>query len=274
VSIYFNPALSDITNLNLNQFSTTKNETAPSAPPNHFAGLPQPFQQKVHTSVFPYIQCNEEQQEETLAHLCSHPSSIPLERRVQLGFSVWFNFDLAAASKPYYMICCDRDNHVMKIYQGIASSLSESESPQEFVTNFKVFLLENAETFFGNTDDFTAIFDLAGELTRKESWLSDDRRFQIIKTLHREGRITYLNLDITDETEFANIRKWLTDRDLQVSTLYVSNIIEWLDSFPLREAYCRNLKLIASPATYFIQAYKLGGKGGACAKSFDGRDGD
>ncbi len=237
------------------QKESNSNKTTP------FSGLPQPFLRKGYASTFPYISCNEKGQEATLSYLQAHPTTLALERRVHLGFSVWFNFDLVAVTQPYYMICCDKDDHAMTLYEGISSCICQSASRQEFVTNFKAFLLENAEVFFGDTEDFSAIFDLAGELTREGSWLSKDESFQVVKTLHHEGRALYLNLDITDETEFSRIAEWLKSRDLGLSTLYVSNIVEWLDSLPLKEAYSRNLHLVVESTTFCIQAYKMGGVG-------------
>jgi hypothetical protein len=84
----------------IKEFSTEP-EIESSGP---FIGLPRPFQKKDYTSGFPYVGCNELEQERTLQYLQEHPSLVSSNSRVQLGFSVWFNFVSSCCNRA--SICC------------------------------------------------------------------------------------------------------------------------------------------------------------------------
>ena len=65
----------------------------------------------------PYIGCNEEKQADMLV-LLKGTSPIAAERRVHLGFSVWFNLDLMSVTKPAHGIICDINDYVIDVYSG------------------------------------------------------------------------------------------------------------------------------------------------------------
>ena len=215
----------------------------------------------------PYIGCNEEKQAEMLG-LLTGSSQIAPDRRVHLGFSVWFNLDLMSVTKPAYGIICDINDYVIDIYSGIQECLAESDDALTFVNNFRDFLIENSEDFFYGLpgDEIKKLFDIDAELVRPGSWLQSPEKFHVIKSLHVNGRIRYLNLNIADETGiFDQIGSWMQSNNLELDTLYASNIVEWLKSSPLHAAYVKNLQRVSSNSTRFMQAYipKLYKKG-AC----------
>jgi hypothetical protein len=222
-----------------------------------FKGLPLPLQRKGYRSSLPYISCNEQEQAATLTKLASDPSSIPRKLKVHLGFSVWFNLDLIAVTKPSYGILCDYDDKIMDIYQGIIESLAKSTNRREFVRHFGLFLEQNCENLFALTkEELSNFFNIQNELTRPGSWLASQDSFQVIKDLSTEGRLLFLNLDITDtQGIFPSIRDWLDKNNLELDTLYGSNIIDWLKDDQKQLQYRLNLKTISTENTRFIQAY-------------------
>ncbi len=227
-------------------------------PKDNFAGLPEPLQKTGCRSCQPYIGCNEENQSGML-QLAAVNSRIGPENRVHLGFSVWFNFDLMSVTKPAFGIICDVDDHVIDIYSGIQQCILESPDALTFVDKFRNFLIENAESFFAGLPpgEIKKLFDIDAELVRPGSWLQTPEKFQAIKALHEDGRIRYLNLDITDKNGvFTGIATWMSSNKLELDTLYTSNIIEWLQSETPRTSYLKNLQGICSVNTRFMQAYK------------------
>ena len=127
------------------------------------------------------------------------------------------------------------------------------------MNNFRNFLIENSEDFFGGLpiDDIKKLFDIDAELVRPGSWLQSPEKFQAIKSLHENGRIRYLNLNIADQTgTFEQISNWMRSNNLELDTLYASNIIEWLVTPELRASYVKNLQAVSSNTTRFMQAYK------------------
>jgi len=240
--------------------STVKEAILTSGP---FKGLPSPFQASDYESHFPYIPCNEEEQSKTLAFLTSNPSLILSTKKVFLGFSVWFNFDLISSTKPAFAIICDIDNHVINIYKAISEGLKISDNRFKFMEYFRDYLLNNSDKLFKLEEtEVEKIFKVENELTRAGSWLSLEQHYQAVRELHQKGCILFLRLNITDDVDlFKRIANWMKENELELDTLYTSNIIEWNPNQLKQQAYLQNLKMIASPHTRFIQAYKPGKTG-------------
>ncbi len=237
-----------------------------------FKGLPLPLQRGTYTSSFPYVNCNEEGQDLIFKQL--QESKIAPERRLLIGFSVWFNYDLIAQTQPAAAIIADIDNSVLDIFKAVSDCLAKSPSRVDFVNNFKQYLELNCKTLFNLTssNDVHSLFDISRELTRENSWLSKEQYFQKVKKLHADEKVLYLNLDITDRTKFRTISSWIQTNDYEVDTLYASNIVEWLQN-PLKEqSYLLNLQMIASENTRFIQAAKPFQTGSPVQKLEIGRD--
>ncbi len=227
-------------------------------PAGPFSRLPPPFQKTGIASGMPYIGCNEENQSAIL-QLVTDNSWVEPEKKVHLGFSVWFNFDLISVSKPAYAIICDIDNSVIEIYEALQACILKSDNALEFTQNFHGFLIANADKYFGNLPEteIPKIFDAHAELTRPGSWLQTPDKFMRVKELHAAGRVHYLNLNITDQSgAFRQLDEWMQENELELDTLYASNIVEWMTTGPNKEAYLANLKQITSAKTRFIHAYK------------------
>jgi hypothetical protein len=223
-----------------------------------FKGLPVPLQKKDHESLMPYISCNEKEQAATLAALATSPSNIAPEKKVHIGFAVWFNLDIMALTKPAYGILCDYDNKVMDVYQGINESLQKSGSRREFVTNFEMFLNQNSEQLFSLPPaEIIKLFNIQQELTRPGSWLASEESFQSIKKLSESGRLLFLNVNILDKEAFLGFKTWLDTNHLELDTLYTSNIIDWLQDGLQRQAYLLNLQTISTPNTRFVEAISI-----------------
>ena len=68
-------------------------------------------------------------------------------------------------------------------------------------------------------------------------------------------------MDITDQAAAEKIHTWIRTRDLELDTLYVSNIVEWLqDDWQKREAFHDNMKSLTTAHTRMIDAKKPAGQ--------------
>jgi hypothetical protein len=223
----------------------------------HFAGLPI-LKESSDRSMLPYLFCNEIDEDKTLDFLRSQ--KISSTSSVHVGFSLWFNFDVISVTNPKLAIICDIDRCVMEMFQIISSCLSNSTTRRSFVRNFtkKISPYMQQVCNLPTPQSVASFLHLKEKLSRKKSWLSSDRQYRILKKMHEEGRIIFQNLDLTDSSEaFPHIAKWLQDRSLQISTLYASNILEWVskNSSQKQQQALKNLHTITSDNTFFIQAY-------------------
>ncbi len=245
----------------INSLNFLGKENIPTYP--FFDGLPAPLQEGTYTSSHPYIRCNEEGQKETLDFLRTNRSRVDPQKRVHVGFSLWFNYDMMCITEPACAIICDIDNHMIALYGAMEQLLKQSKTRTDFIDAFGSFLLENGEKLgIKSANELCQLFNLEAELIRPESWLFREETFQIIKGMHLRKGVLYLNLDVTDKTGvFHQIRSWMHHHHLELDTLYVSNINEWLDSSIKKEAYLYNLRQIATVNTRFVHAYKLTDQG-------------
>ncbi|MBS0648489.1 MAG: hypothetical protein JSS10_04595 [Verrucomicrobia bacterium] len=242
--------------------SPKENETVLTEGP--FKGLPVPFQNSDYQSSMPYISCNEEGQDTSLGFMKNYPSSIPPDKRVHIGFGVWFNFDLIGSTKPAYAILCDIDNHVIDVYKAISERLTVSPNRFKFIEYFREYLMNNSEKLFGldTLSEVEKIFTIENEANRPGSWLSSEQSYQVVRQLHSKRKILFLRLNITDDRAvFMQIAKWMNENKLELDTLYVANIIEWIPQKLKQQAYLENLRTISSANTRFIQAHKPENKG-------------
>jgi hypothetical protein len=222
-----------------------------------FTGLPILHPSSIASSM-PYVFCNETGQTETLDFLAKHCK--PSEKTAHIGFAFGFNFDIISMTKPSCAIICDIDKHLETVFKIFFACLNRSPSRKEFIPNLKETLTPFLKEVYGlSTDeDVFRICNVDAECAREKSWLSSDDQFITIKNLIAEGKILFQNLDMTDPFgKFGAIAEWMKKRDLKVSTLYASNILEWIKNLPeiRQEAAMRNLRLLAHEQTFFIQAY-------------------
>ncbi len=215
-----------------------------------FDGFPSLIAENAHPSGVPYLLCNEQGQDETLSALPNGTIQDP--NAVHLGFSVWFNLDLIAQTKPSRAIICDIDSYVIELYKAIEKALRECNTELEFAEEMNRYISDKP---------FTRI-DLKDELTRKGSWLSSFRSFNVVKQMSLAGKIRFGYLNLADKTGmFDQIENWLDQKNLYVQTLYISNIFVWLKKANM-ETLTRgsaNIMKIVSHRTQTIHAFSTEG---------------
>jgi len=204
---------------------------------------------KTDSSKPPYILCNEAGQEQILTTLTAEAKS--QDKRVHLGFSVWFNLDVIAVTHPEYAIILDIDPNVHAIYQCIKKAIDSSKTRDQFVDTFlkaveKIKLLPFPMEYQKN------LFDQ--ELSKKQGFLSSEKNFSLVKAMHEEGKIFFGAADVTNSEIFRQLAGWCKTKDAKIDTLYISNISEWLDPEEIR-VMKENLGILVNQNTRVIDAF-------------------
>jgi hypothetical protein len=212
----------------------------------------------VTSNSLPYICCNETQQYETLKGVQERLASLPASKdlKVHLGFSVWFNLDLIAETCPDYAIILDIDPNVIKVYKCLENSFTNSNHPDEFVEYFlkelykkNVILLE---------DRSLVEFNAREELLKGFGFLCSKKDFLSVKSMCDEGRIFFGKADITNEEEMGQLILWRNENNVRFSTLYLSNIPEWIleNATDVKQnAFKENVLKLKDSNTYIIDAF-------------------
>lgn len=95
------------------------------------------------------------------------------------------------------------------------------------------------------------------DLVTSSGWLSNPDSFQAIKEMYANGKIIHRELDITREDSFTQLERWREENQLSFSTIYTSNIAEWLHhTRGAEEKMIANIDRLASPDTSVISAQK------------------
>lgn len=206
-----------------------------------------------------YPTCNEAGQAKTLSDI---PPSVSTQRKkLHLGFSISFNHDLIAHRQPEFAIVADIAPRALKYYEDFSTILVSCSSRQQFAEMMQTHLEKHSKEYFSCEPPITFLCDLTTELTREGSWLFTDKGFETVKAMHVENRIYYVKLNLIDEEKFATLSKWITEEELHLDTVYVSNIPEWLHpsnavASPAARSYLDNIRSLLKPTTYVVDAFK------------------
>lgn len=215
-----------------------------------FEGFPSLISEMKPEGGAPYLLCNEERQDKTLAAL---PKGTAQDGgSVHLGFSVWFNLDLIAQTKPSRAVICDIDPHVIELYKAFEQILERCDTPLDFADEMNRYIL--GKPF--------AYYDFKDELQRKGSWLSSQKSYVTVRQMCLEGRIYFGYLNLADRGGlFDQIGKWLQRQNLYVQTLYISNIFVWLKKANMETLTqgSANIMKVVSHRTQTIHAFSAGG---------------
>ena len=206
---------------------------------------------KIFSDIF--LTTNEKVNFAALAEL-GRSSKIPLS--CHIGFSGWHNFDLMAASMPEYGIICDINFRNTRLIHVTLQILSTAKDRFDFVHKFtplvakSFYFMPNLkfENLVNESDE------LKGELTRKGSWLSSDSSFKYIQKAALLGKIAALTVDICSTSTFERMGRILQENSIKVTSLYVSNIAQYLPNAESRHSYASSIRALVDGDTKMISA--------------------
>lgn len=180
-------------------------------------------------------------------------SSIESINGCHVGFSGWYNLDIAAERRSSRVIICDINPENAFFLGESLRILRKSVDPDEFIQRMIGFVEENEFRTNGirvlNKNIANSIFfsanvsndplyqgtcftadELRVELKRPLSWVFDLEKFYHIKRLAISDKIVVLTENICNTETFLRLKKILMDNGVPIETLYLSNIADILPS--------------------------------------------
>lgn len=191
-----------------------------------------------------YISTNEEGVSDIRQAINQIPT---VPQSCHIGFSGWYNFDIMTMRKSTYGIICDFNPHNKIFIEKTLEILRRSLDRESFVEEMSCFVKEiiqdrikkvNTPAYDDclqfslnvNTDCNDEMEEIRNELTREGSWLATNEGFQYIKNLAFKDQITAITINITDTDRFQSIAKILRDNSIEMDSLYLSNICNYMGS--------------------------------------------
>lgn len=230
-----------------------------------------------------YINTNEHRVTETSITLINIPA---IAKPFHIGFSGWHNFDIMAQRQSARGLICDLNPENALFLYYVLFSVRACDNRLQFIDKITNFIKENS--YVGsrtNTNrmpwlgkisplsikfslnvsdeppfsDHYAVIEEAGlELQRETSWLYTDDRYNHIRKLALEDKIALITESICAVNVFNNIVQVLRDNMVQIDTVYVSNISEWIYTSEERNLFFKTLQLfLADTETILIDGRNL-----------------
>ncbi|EHL30376.1 LIC_10091 family protein [Legionella drancourtii] len=201
----------------------------------------------------PYVICNEQKQQETLASLTQLPEND--KSTLHVGFSVWFNLDIICTTRPFYAAIFDIDPAVHSfIYPLLQSLILNSASKEEFISQFLKVINENE-----NLEPFSVFLEDQFKLMQNNThgFLASQDNFNYLKNMITEGRVFFGKANLTKQTDLLLIEQWIINNELDLKTLYLSNIPEWIvqQSKSTWDETQRNITKFIHPNMQLIDAF-------------------
>ncbi|MDR3503198.1 MAG: hypothetical protein P4L79_11530 [Legionella sp.] len=198
-----------------------------------------------------YINTNEHRVKPIFDQVSSFPR---IPESIHIGFSGWHNFDIMSQRESSRGIICDINpenalfmHYTLKYLIGCSTRDEFIEKMTQFVkknkydgsrTNFEKnpdlhFVKPKSIKFSLNISEeypehFAVTEEIALEQQRETSWLFTDERYHYIRNLALTDKIVVITESICAHEAFLRIRRLLTDNAIQIDSVYVSNIGEWM----------------------------------------------
>lgn len=198
-----------------------------------------------------YLVTTECGQKENLEELSKRPSK---SNGVLLGFAYEYNYNILAVRPMARAIICDINGRMHEFYQWTADNISKYETPEDFLKAFQNKIDENPARYLHIARNSTEVVE---HYTQDFMWTSNFTSYKRVRQMYLEGRITHLNLNLSEDTSYFNeLRLWAQDHGYVFDVIYLSNIPEWIynDGMNAVERMKSNLMTILSPETLLIDA--------------------
>lgn len=166
-----------------------------------------------------------------------------------IGFAAWHNFDIMAVRKSNYALLCDLNPETALFLNKTLEVLRKSKDRKEFVSQMATYAnnIERGHCLLHKLDlTYSINFacnvseeiiyeeiiyigqEIEVELIREGGWLYTDESYECIKKLAITDKIAVITEDIRATTKFQSIKRFLDENGIQIDTLYVSNISEYM----------------------------------------------
>lgn len=225
-----------------------------------------------------YINTNEHRVQHVFAQLESFPL---IPEAIHIGFSGWHNLDIMAKRGSSRGIICDINPENALFMHYTLKYLIRCNNKVDFIEKMTQFVQENRYEGFRTNfeknsalrfvkpksikfslniseeypDHFSVTEEIALEQQRETSWLFTEERYHYIRNLALTDKITVITQSICAHETFLRIRRLLTENAIQIDTVYVSNIGEWMYTQEQKDNFLETINvLLADDETILIDA--------------------
>lgn len=224
-----------------------------------------PSEYKDNTLLF--ITSNEEGQTRFLELLTQRITKI--KNNVHIGVSCLYNWDLVIRTRPDFAILIDINPSTVKFNKEMLEHLCNSSSPEIFLElalkqiekeikegNPKGRIHQNMrDRYLERIGPFTSLIDgikLELEKMGNGGALSGNS-FLYLRQMAQEGRIACCCLDLNNASAITRLASALSKDELQVSSLYLSNVFDDIEVKD-REQFQNSIQQLIKPTTCVIDS--------------------
>lgn len=219
-----------------------------------------------------YINTNENNVAETFQKL---KQLSPIVEGCHIGFSGWHNFDIIAQRQSSRAVICDRNPENALFLYHVLIHLRKSVNRLDFIEKIINYVEKHGypDAFIEKTDQtsinffanasldpmYEYCFSMADEITielkRENSWLYSDVKYNHLKTLAMGDKIALITQDIRETDTFTKIKWLLINNNIQIDTLYLSNIADYMSGDVDKARFTQTLNtLLGDDTTIVIHA--------------------
>lgn len=214
-------------------------------------------EQHCRTSLYPFkvfITTNESGVQDVASKLSEMKKKV---KAVHVGFSGLYNFDLIVHRHSSYGLICDINPDNKRFVDHTLEVVKECDTRSEFMQKILPYIQENQKAFshFSPTRSFSSL-SLEEKVSREGGWLSSDDSYAYIRGLAKAGKIVAITEDITKSETFERVAEVYRQHEIEIDTLYLSNICEFIALKPLEVAFSKTVRYLASPDTIVINCPK------------------
>lgn len=213
--------------------------------------------------------------------------NISTDVKCHIGFSGYFNFDIAYWRKSNRIILCDVNPNQVKFLKQTLISIYKNDNRNKFVDYmilyFKMKNEESAneneennyrkgkfetmrfspnvsddESYFKHRNEDTKHHDCVSQLyyglNRKGDWLSSDVSYNYIRKLASNDLISIFCEDVKSKHIFERIKNILSINNIIVDTIYLANILDYMITYGDAEDYNTSVRFLCNSKTFIIES--------------------
>jgi hypothetical protein len=217
-----------------------------------------------HTEDRVFLTSNELKQAATLDIL----QKAAIHGNTIIGVSGFFTLNMASvrgikaahnAAEIDTIIMIDRSTRVEHFWTQMKGIIAESATSIEATSKVIELIEREKERYYKNEKQpphFHAdryIEGLHDDIRSSQSWLSSEDQFTKIKRIFARGRFVFKRLDLLEPSSFLRFAVVLSSNGLQVDTLYISNVAEYVSRSPaLLSKLAASVSFLIAPETLVV----------------------
>ncbi len=152
--------------------------------------------------------------------------------RVHMGIAGFFNFDIAAVTRPDYLLLLDINSQQHAFWREIISMLQTHETPKQFYSDLHARLGKDPGYFLCDDGQKLELRDESHDClfyVHNAPWVKDQDAYDHLRSLATRGRIATAEIDlVNDEARATALASVLRNGPYETDTCYWSNLATFL----------------------------------------------